>query len=84
MDRMTESGARPLSAESERRRENARSARLVAVFLLGCVGFVAPLLRVVSRPPSWGAWPMPFVFLFAFWAVLIALIALAQRSRRGD
>ena len=84
MDRMTDSAARPISAEGERRRESVRSARLVAVFLLGCIGFVAPLLRIVSRHPTWIAWPTPFVFLFVFWAVLIALIAIALNSRRGD
>ena len=70
--------------ESERRREKARSHRLVAVFFLGCVGFAGPLLRVASREGPPGSWPLPYVFLFAFWLLLIVLIAVALRSRPGD
>jgi hypothetical protein len=70
--------------ESERRREKARSQRLVAVFFLGCVGFAGPLLRVASREAPPGSWPPPYVFLFAFWLLLIVLIAVALRSRPGD
>lgn len=79
-----DSAARPHSTAGERRREHARSARLIAVFLLGCVGFAGPLLRVASRDAPSGIWPLPFVFLFAFWALLIVLIGLALRSRPGD
>ena len=79
-----EKTARPLSTEGERRRENVRGYRLVAVFFLGCVGFAGPLLRVASRDAVPGAWPPPFVFLYAFWLLLIVLIALALRSRPGD
>lgn len=75
---------RPPSAESERRRERARSTRLVAVFLLGCAGFVGPLLRAASHAAPAGAWPRPFVFLFGFWLLLIVLIALALGSRSED
>ena len=72
------------SLDHERRSEAARSARLVAVFLLGCVGFVGPLLHIASRSAGPGAWPAPFLFLFAFWFLLILLIALAVRSRPED
>ena len=78
----SESG--PPSAESERRRERARSTRLVAVFLVGCAGFVGPLLRAASHPTPAGAWPRPFVFLFGFWLLLILLIALSLGPRSGD
>jgi hypothetical protein len=76
-----ESAARPSSTEVERRRERARNTRLVAVFLLGCAGLTGPLLRATSGTTTVGDWPLPFVFLFGFWLLLIALIALALRSR---
>lgn len=75
---------RPPAADGERRRESARSTRLIAVFLVGCVGFVGPLLRATSHPRPAGSWPLPFVFLFGFWILLIVLIALALRSRPGE
>jgi fatty acid desaturase len=75
---------RPASLDNERRSEAARSARLIAVFLLGCVGFVGPLLHIASVSAGPGAWPAPFLLLFAFWFLLILLIALAVRSRPED
>lgn len=72
------------SLEAERRGESGPSARLLAIFLLGCAGFVGPLLRVASRGAPSGSWPTPFVFLFSFWGLLIVLIALALRRRRGE
>lgn len=79
-----ETAPRPLSTESERRRERARSSRLVAVFLVGCAGFAGPLLRAASHAAPTGVWPRPFVFLFGFWLLLIVLIALALGPRHGD
>lgn len=85
MDRpVPDTAARPPSTESERRRERARSTRLLAVFLVGCAGFAGPLLRAASHAAPPGAWPRPFVFLFSFWLLLIGLIALALGPRRGE
>jgi hypothetical protein len=75
---------RPPPSDSERRGEGTRSARLVAVFLLGCIGFAGPLLRIASRDPVPGRWPAPFVFLYGFWLLLIVLIFLALRARREE
>lgn len=79
-----DTATRTAAPESERRRERARGTRLVAVFLLGCAGFAGPLLRVASHPAPVAGWPRPFVFLFAFWLLLIALIALALGSHKED
>ena len=76
--------AKPPSADGERRRDSARGPRLIAVFLLGCAGFTGPLLRATSHAAPAGSWPLPFVFLFGFWLLLIGLIALALRSRPGE
>ena len=70
--------------EAERRGESGPSARLIAIFLLGCVGFMGPLLQIASRGTENDSWPTPFVFLFSFWGLLIALIALALRRRREE
>jgi hypothetical protein len=75
---------RPAAPDVERRGEAARSARLIAVFFLGCIGFAGPLLHIASHSAGSGAWPAPFLFLFAFWLLLIALIAMAQRSGPED
>jgi hypothetical protein len=39
---------------------------------------------VASREAAPGFWPPPFVFLYAFWLLLIVLIALALRRPPGD
>ncbi len=80
----TERATPPPSSEGDRKGEGGRSARLVAVFLLGCVGFVGPLLRVASSGAGWGPWPAPFAFLYGFWFLLIVLIALALHSGREE
>lgn len=68
----------------ERQGEAALDSRLVTLFLLGCIGFAGPLLRIASQRAPAGAWPVPFLFLYGFWLVLILLLALALRSRRGE
>jgi hypothetical protein len=64
-------------------RESRRGARLVAVFLVGTAGLVTPLLPAVSGPATVAGLPAPFVFVFAFWLLLIGLIALAGRGSDG-
>lgn len=59
--------------------ERLRPARLVAIFLLGWLGFNTPPLRLASR----GAWvaglPLAWVYLFGVWTLLIAFVAMALR-----
>lgn len=83
-DPVPEAAVRPHTTQVERGRERLRNTRLVAVFLLGCVGFAGPLLRSTSHAVTAGAWPLPFVYLFGFWLLLIVLIALALRAHPGD
>jgi hypothetical protein len=64
-------------------RESRRGARLAAVFLIGTAGLVTPLLPAVSGPETIAGLPAPFVFLFGFWLLVIALIALAGRGSAG-
>jgi|CXWL01.1.fsa_nt_gi hypothetical protein len=62
--------------------QRTRSARLVTLFLVGCVGWNAPLLRVFSQPATVFGLPLTWAYFFALWAVLIGLLALTVRARR--
>lgn len=64
--------------------ERQRTVRLAALFLLGCAWFNAPLLRVVSRPDTIFGLPLPWLYLFASWALFILLAALIGAPSRGD
>ncbi len=61
--------------------ERLRSARLVALFLLGCLGFTAPLLRLASGERWLAGLPFTWVYLYGLWALLILLIAVVVRPR---
>ena len=57
--------------------------RLVAVFLLGCLLLNFPLLYLFSGSTPLAGVPMLFVYVFAAWGLVIALLALViERARR--
>lgn len=58
-----------------------KSDRLVALFLFGTFSFSPPLLRVFGVPATVFGWPLLTVYVFALWAVLIALLALHVEGR---
>jgi hypothetical protein len=60
---------------------NAKTQRLVALFLLGNVLFNFPLLALVNRPDSVFGIPLLYVYIFAAWAMLIALLRLVVRKK---
>lgn len=64
--------------------ERLLSARLVAIFLLGCLGFNAPPLRLASRDLQIAGLPLTWVYLFGVWTLLIGLIAVLIRPPRGE
>jgi len=64
--------------------ERLRSARLVALFLLGWLGFNTPPLRLVSRDAWVAGLPLAWVYLFSVWTLLIALLAVTVRPPRGE
>jgi hypothetical protein len=64
--------------------ERLRSARLVALFLLGWLGFNAPPLRLVSHDVWVAGLPLTWVYLFGVWTLLIALLAVTVRPPRGE
>jgi hypothetical protein len=48
---------------------------LVALFLLGALLFAPPLLLLFNQPTRILGVPILYLYLFAVWAVLIALVA---------
>ena len=57
-------------------------SRLVAVFLLGCVLLNYPLLFLFDRAVDLFGVPLLYLYVFAAWAGLIALMAMVI-ERRG-
>jgi hypothetical protein len=53
-----------------------RGERLVGVFLLGCLLFNFPLLALFNVRATVFGIPMLYAYLFAAWALVIALVAL--------
>jgi len=58
-----------------------RSERLVALCLLGALLFNYPLLALFNRAVLVAGIPLIYAYIFAAWALLIALIAIV--ARRG-
>jgi hypothetical protein len=64
--------------------ERLRPARLVAIFLLGWLGFNTPPLRLVSHDAWVAGLPLAWVYLFGIWTLLIALVAVTLRPPRRE
>jgi hypothetical protein len=58
-------------------RDEAKGQRLVALFILGCLLFNYPVLSLFNLPADALGVPLLYVFIFAAWAVLVALMAVA-------
>lgn len=59
--------------------------RMVALFLFGVLGFSPPLLAIFAAPWLAGGIPVLYDYLFAFWAILIVLLAFSiSKPRQGD
>jgi len=59
-----------------------RGPRLLALFLLGCLLFNYPMLALFNVRASVLGIPLLYAYLFAAWALLIALLALVME--RGE
>ncbi len=57
---------------------------LIALFLLGALAFAPPLLIIFNKATRILGIPALYFYLFAVWAALIALVALAVERRRAD
>jgi hypothetical protein len=57
---------------------------LIALFVLGALVFAPPLLIIFNKATRFFGIPALYLYLFAVWAALIALVALAVERRRAD
>lgn len=65
-------------------RPGATGERSLALFLLGLLLFSPPLLSLFSIEPFVAGVPLLYLYLFAGWALLIALVgATAAGAHRG-
>ena len=58
------------------RKPGPSEARLVGVFLFGCVLFGYPLLALFNVQARVFGVPLLFAYLFFAWALIVALVAL--------
>ena len=59
-----------------------RNSTLVALFLLGCALFNYPLLSLFNSSATVFGVPLLYAYLFAAWALLIALLGFAVERQR--
>jgi hypothetical protein len=57
---------------------------MVALFLLGALAFSPPLLVIFATRWLAAGIPVLYVYLFAAWAILIVLLALAISKTGGE
>ena len=62
---------------------SVKGQRLVALFLLGWLLFNYPLLDLFAGPGEVFGIPVLYVYVFAAWALLLALMAVVV-EKRGD
>jgi hypothetical protein len=62
--------------------QSGRAPRLAGLFLLGCLLFNYPLLALFNVRGDLLGVPILYAYLFAAWALLIALVARVME--RGD
>ena len=62
-------------------RPNIKTHRLAALFILGALLFNYPLLALFNRPTLTGGVPILYLYVFAAWALLVALLVLVIERR---
>jgi hypothetical protein len=63
-------------------RHEGKGPRLVALFLLGALLFNYPILALFNKPNLVLGIPLLYAYIFAAWALLIALMAaVVERGR---
>jgi len=63
-------------------RAEAKGPRLIALFVFGCLLFNYPVLSLFNVPAETLGVPVLYAYIFAAWALLVALMAFAAESRR--
>ncbi|MDF1528122.1 MAG: hypothetical protein P1R74_03240 [Sedimenticola sp.] len=64
------------------RRLTLTSQRLAAVFLVGMLLLFSPIVSLFDRPTFWFGIPLIYLYLFAVWILLIAMMALIIGARK--
>ena len=59
-----------------------KGQRLVALFILGCLLFNYPVLSLFNVPTEAFGVPLLYAYIFAAWALLVALMAIVVETRR--
>jgi hypothetical protein len=60
----------------------AKGQRLIALFILGCLLFNYPVLSLFNVAAEVLGVPVLYAYIFAAWALLVALMALVVETRR--
>jgi hypothetical protein len=63
-------------------RHEGKGPRLVALFMLGALLFNYPILALFNQPSLVFGIPLLYAYIFAAWALLIALMALVVERGR--
>jgi hypothetical protein len=61
---------------------DVKGQRLIALFVLGCLLFNYPVLSLFNVAAVAFGVPVLYAYIFAAWALLIALMAFAAETRR--
>ena len=63
------------------RESGAKGQRLIALFVLGCLLFNYPVLSLFNASAEAFGVPVLYAYIFAAWALLVALMALVVETR---
>jgi hypothetical protein len=77
----TSAGAEAGCGEMKMKDSGIDYQRLIALFLLGWVLFNFPLLSLFNRPATLFGIPILYIYIFAAWAAVIALVAWVVERR---
>ena len=58
--------------------------RLMGLLLIGFIAINYPLLALFSKTVLWFGVPALYLYLFAFWALFIALVAVVMEKRESS
>lgn len=76
-------GRAALDDDRDPRHESRIREWSFALFLFGVVAFTPPLILVFDRPTMLVGLPLFYIYIFAMWAVLIAVVRrIAAHGRR--
>ncbi len=57
-------------------------AQLIVLIILGCLALNYPLLALFSKPGRWFGIPVLYFYIFVFWALFIALLAITLERKK--